>query len=339
MPSPCSAHRPRVSLSGRGRARVASRLAVAGLWCCSLGCGGGGDSSEEFDWSSPDATLEAYEPCSAEQRVGSFVIDLGAGFTSVRGQVYDAVTPRDVPVEVAAEGECRLLSAPTLTCNPGCDVSSQVCAPGNVCQPRPQAHDLGRVSVRGLKVPLRMEANPVTKAYANPASAGLPHPGFEPGVSLELLSSGGDYEPISLLGWGVSGLDGVPELVPVRGGAPLELSWQPPAAAGPARLHLNLNVNHHGSGNNWIECDVPDTGAAVIPAALIDALLERGLSGFPTLTVTRRSASSARIEPGCVELLVASSTVSDVQLDGLRSCSGPADCDPGQVCQAEFYCE
>lgn len=314
-------------------------LSAAGAWCWSTGCNSGGDSSEEFDWSSPDATLRSYEPCSPAQRVGGFVIELGDGFTSVRGQVYDAVTPRDVPVEVAAEGYCRLFTAPMLSCNPVCDVSSQVCAAGNACQPRPQPRDLGRVDVRGLRVPLRMQANAATKAYANPASAGLPHPGFEPGASVLLSSSGGDYEPISLLGWGVASLEGVSELVPVRAGIPLTLSWRPPPDAGPARVHLNLNINHHGSSSNWIECDVPDVGAAAIPAALIDALLERGQSGYPTLTVARRSISSVAIEPGCVDFQVAATTVSDVQLEGLRSCSGPTDCEPGQLCLPEFYCE
>lgn len=332
-------HRPRALWPGHSRVTGVFCLSAASSCCWSTGCNSSGDSSDEFDWSSPDATLGSYEPCSPAGRVGSFVIELGDGFTSVRGQVYDAVTPRDVPVEVAAEGDCRLFTAPTTLCNPGCDVSSQVCAPGNSCQPRPQPHDLGRVNVRGLLVPLRMEANAVTKAYANPASAGLPHPGFEPGASVELSSTGGDYEPLSLLGWGVTALQGVPELVPVRAGTPLTLSWQPPPDPGPARVHLNLNINHHGSSSNWLECDVPDVGGALIPAALVDALLERGQSGYPTLTVTRRSVSSVAIEPGCVELQVASSTVSDVQLEGLQSCSSPADCQPGQLCLPEFYCE
>lgn len=338
MPRLPSGDRPRALWPSQGRvARLC--LAAASSWCWSTGCNSSGDSSDEFDWSSPDATLGSYEPCSADSRVGTFIIELGDGFTSVRGQVYDAVTPRDVPVEVAAEGDCRLLTAPTVLCNPGCDVSSQVCAPGNQCQAKPQPHDLGRISVRGLLVPLRMEANAVTKAYANPASARLPHPGFAPGASVQLSSTGGDYEPISLLGWGVTGVAGVAELVPVRAGSPLELSWQPPEDPGPARIQLNLNINHHGSSSNWIECDVPDVGAAAVPATLIDALLARGQSGYPTLTLTRRSVSSVAIEPGCVELQVASTTVSDVQLEGLQSCSSPADCQPGQLCLPEFYCQ
>jgi hypothetical protein len=103
-------------------------------------------------------------------------------------------------------------------------------------------------------------------------------------------------------------------------------------------VHLNLNINHHGSSSNWIECDVPDTGSARVPAGLVDELLARGRSGFPTLTVTRRSASSTQIEPGCVELLVSSESVSDVELDNFQSCSRSDECGPRQSCGPEFFC-
>jgi hypothetical protein len=101
---------------------------------------------------------------------------------------------------------------------------------------------------------------------------------------------------------------------------------------------LNLNINHHGSTSNWLECDVEDVGSAEIPVALVDALLDRGQSGFPTLTVTRRSVSSTSIEAGCVELLVSSEIISDVALDDFQSCGGRDDCAPGQACGPEFFC-
>ena len=167
----------------------------------------------------------------------------------------------------------------------------------------------------------------------------MPQPGFEPGAKLRLSSSGGDYPPIDLRAWGVSLLEGVTNPIAVRAGQGVELSWQPPADPGPARVHLNLNINHHGSTSNWIECDVEDVGMAVIPGALIDSLLERGRSGFPTLTVTRRSVSSTRIEPGCIELAVSSERVSDVELDDFQSCSSLAECSTGQVCGPEFFCQ
>jgi hypothetical protein len=290
-----------------------------------------------------DPTLASelpYQPCAIEQRVGEFTIQLAELYTSVDGQVFDGVVPKDVPIELAAEGECRLFSSPALQCNPACLPSLEVCGPDNVCLPRPVARDLGTVTVQGLLAPVQMQANAVTKGYSNPATPRLPHPGFAPGADLRLATSGGEYSPIRLRGWGVSLLEGVSNPVPVRAAQPVRVTWQAPENGGPARVHLNLNINHHGSNSEWIECDAADEGSAEIPAGLVDALLARGQSGFPTLTATRRTASSIQIEPGCVELLVSSEVTSDVNLENLTSCSSTSDCEPGQSCRpSELYCE
>jgi hypothetical protein len=304
-----------------------------------LAAGCGGDPAEAApDPDAADGSALSYQPCPTGQRVGSFVIDLTDEYTSVGGKVFDAIAPRDVPVEVSSAGGCSLFTTPVMQCNPGCDPSTQVCGADNQCLPQPEARDLGRITVRGLLVPLQLEPNGVTKAYTNPASAQLPQPGFEPGARLRLSSSGGDYPPIELRGWGVSLLQGVSNPVAVQPRRDVPVSWQPPEDPGPARVHLNLNINHHGSSTNWVECDVPDSGSASVPAGLVDELLARGQSGFPTLTVTRRSASSTQIEPGCVELLVRSESVSDVELDNFRSCSRADECRPGESCGPEFFC-
>jgi hypothetical protein len=319
----------------------AAECAVLGLFAG--GCGGD-PTATSIQSSAPEPGAEdgsplSYQPCPTGQRVGSFVIELTDEYTSVGGKVFDAVAPRDVPVEVRSDGDCTLFTTPVLQCNPGCDPSTQVCGAGNQCLPQPEARDLGKVTVSGLLVPLQLEPNRVTKAYTNPASAQLPQPGFEPGARLRLSSSGGDYMPIDLRGWGVSLLQGVSNPIAVQAGRDVPVRWQPPPdGPGPARVHLNLNINHHGSSTNWIECDVPDTGMASVPAGLVDELLARGQSGFPTLTVTRRSASSAQIEPGCVELLVSSESVSDVELDNFQSCSRADECSPAESCGSEFFC-
>jgi hypothetical protein len=311
--------------------------AVPGLALAAVGCGASG---EKAGTAGPPASQLPYTPCALDQRVGQFSIELAERYTSVSGQVFDGLAPKDVPVEVASDTDCRLLRAPQPQCDPGCEPSTEACAEGNSCVPRPVAHDLGSVTVTGLGVPLEMHANLVTKSYSNPPVPALPQPGFAPGADLRLASSGGDYAPLMLRGWGVSALSGVASPIPVRPSVPTELRWDAPADAGPGRVHLELNINHHGSNENWIECDVADTGAATLPVGLVDMLFGSGESGYPTLTVTRRTATSAAITPGCVELLVSSQSTSDVQLDDLRSCSSAADCDPGQTCRPyELYCE
>ena len=157
---------------------------------------------------------------------------------------------------------------------------------------------------------------------------------------MRLATSGGDYAPFSLRGWGVSALSLAPGPIVVEAAAPVLLSWAAPEVVGPARVHVALNVNHHGSSNAWIECDFPDTGAAQIPAGLIDALMAKGQSGFPTLTATRRSATSVGIEPGCVELLVVSEVISSVEVDGIVSCNTSVTCPLGQSClPVERFCQ
>jgi hypothetical protein len=287
-----------------------------------------------------DASLLPYEPCVAEQAVGQFVIELASDFTRVGGRVSDAVLPSRVPNELAREGSCRLLEAVVTTCTPACPVATEVCSKEARCVPLPRARDLGRVVVYGLQVPLGMAANAVTKSYANPAAPALPHPGFSPGADLRIVTGGGDYAPFELRGWGISALGMSAEDVLVRGGQALPLTWQAPEVVGPARLHVELNVNQHGSTSSWVECDFVDSGAGEVPASLIDGLIARGLSGYPTLTGARRTATRVSIEPGCVDLLVASEVISDIQVDGIVSCDVSADCPLGQSClPVERFCE
>jgi hypothetical protein len=280
-----------------------------------------------------------YDPCPVATGVGEFVIELGEDFTSVEGKVFDGVTPSLIPDELASAGECRLVTLPNLLCDPGCPVSTQTCGTNNQCQPLPVAHDVGTVTVSGLARAIEMTANANTGNY-RPGPPALPHPGFTPGADLRLASSGGDYDPFELRGWGIEPLAVPAEPIEVNGGRPASIVWTPPTSAGPARMHAMLNVNNHGSSNTWIECDFVDTGAGEIPATLVDGLIAQGASGFPSITLARRTATSASIAPGCVQLLVTSSLDLDVTLSGLVSCDDSSMCPAGQTCKPiERFCE
>jgi hypothetical protein len=286
------------------------------------------------------ASALPYAPCAAEDTVGRFVIELAADYTRVGGNVSDGVLPTRVPRELAREGECRLVEVVPSTCTPACPAATAICDASQVCVPLPRARDVGLVGVAGLAVPLTMRPNAVTRAYSNPGQPALPHPGFAPGADLRLATSGGDYAPFLLRGWGVSELSLGPGPIRVAQGAPVELAWSAPELPGPARIHVALNINHHGSSNAWIECDFIDTGSAQIPAGLVDALLAKGRSGFPTLTANRRSATSVDIEPGCAELLVVSEVTSSIEVDGIVSCNTSMACPLGQSClPVERFCQ
>jgi hypothetical protein len=301
------------------------------------GAGGGGGSAAVAD--GVPASEIPYEPCPVESAVGEFLVTLAADFTSVEGKVEDGVRPSEVPTELQRDGECRLVTLPNLLCDPGCITTTQTCGENNQCLPIPQAHDVGTVTVTGLVRDVAMTPNATTGNY-RPGPPALPHPGFAPGADLRVATSGGDYEPFQLRGWGISELE-LPDPINVSEGQPATITWAPPAVAGPARVYAVLNVNNHGSSNTKIECDFADTGTGVIPATLVDALIARGATGFPTIRLERRTATSVDIAPGCVQLLVSSGGEFDITLSGLISCDDDDSvCPDGQTCKPiERYCE
>lgn len=322
-----------------------STLVVGAMWLVTsaFACGdaseGGGEADETDDSDDSNETdtgsLEGYSPCAADERLGGFDIVLTETYTGVQGSVLDGVLPTDVPEVSAEEGDCRLLEDRSFFCDPSCD-SDETCAEGNTCIPYPRRQDVGTVEIDGLEAEVVMTPTDPGNTYTNPEP--LPHPGFVEGAEIALDASGGDLEPFLLRGVGVGALSSEMVEVPVAEEQATALSWDPPASSGPARVHILLNISHHGGTPGWVECDVDDDGEFAIPAALVTELLNLGASGFPTLQLTRRSVDSAALELGCVELEVSSSLELPVIIDGLISCVGDEDCPDGQTCQADLTC-
>ena len=168
----------------------------------------------------------------------------------------------------------------------------------------------------------------------------MDHPGYDFGAEIQIEAAGGDADAFTLRGHGVeplvlSGSDAVVEVVE---GEPLELSWTPMAAHDGVRVHVDLNINNHGSGGAYILCDVEDSGSHVIPAELMTALQDFGVSGFPSLVLTRRSADAVALSIGCVEFLVNSEKAVAVEIDGVTSCTSDKQCPPGQACGVALQC-
>lgn len=319
------------------RVGVVAVLAAAG--CSGEASVAGGAAGSGGSGSGAPAVELPYQPCPVETGVGEFAIELGEDYTLARGKVFDGVAPNLISETLASTGECQLRHLPPRICDPPCPVATQACGSDERCVPLPVARSVGSVTLSGLVVPVELSANEITGSY-RPRGAALPHPGFEPGADLRLRASGGELAGFELRGWGVSPLELTTQPVPVAAGAPTRLAWDAPARPGPARVLLQLHVNNHGSSSAWLECDLPDTGGAEIPAPLIDALLARGRSGFPTITITRRTATSTSIDLGCVQLLVTSAVNAGVSVAGLTSCNDSSMCPAGQTCRAiERFCE
>ncbi|MDP6945307.1 MAG: hypothetical protein QF464_14260 [Myxococcota bacterium] len=276
-----------------------------------------------------------YAPCSEAERVGGFRITLADDYTGVDGHVLDGIVPANVPDEVQVDGACRLLRAVSLYCDPAC-VPGETCGAQGACIPYPERSSVGLVTITGLVDALSMEAK-WGNNYTNPGS--MAHPGYEAAADIALTAEGGDFEAFSLRGFGVEALvpSGASEVV-IEAGESIDLSWTPPTVDGPVKVHLELNLNNHGSTSAWIACDVGDTGSFTVPATLLDALYAIGVSGFPSLVMSRRSVDSVTISPGCVDLVVVSEQDVSVEIDGITSCTSDQQCPPQQTCGADLAC-
>ncbi len=299
------------------------------------------DSGPTGDMAPEPEPAWASTPCADEARVGGFEIALRDGFTSVQGQVADGVVPLDVPVVDLAEGECRLLRPPSLFCEPGCGVG-ETCGPDG-CIAQPGNVDVGPVTVDGLAAAVEMEGR--APVYFYTFRGDLPHPGFAEGDAIALMGAGiaggddgVDIPAFALRGEGIAPLEVEGQTLPLDEGQDAQLRWTAPMTEGPGQMHIELNIANHGGTPARIECITDDDGEFAIPAALVDRLLSLGASGFPSVALTRRTVDRTDLPLGCIELKVESTTVLDVEIEGLVSCSFDEDCPEGQTCRLDLTC-
>ncbi len=282
--------------------------------------------------------------CSLDQRVGRFALALeheavppaspNPAYSQLIGGVRDSVNPSDVwVVSGTAAGNCRLMVGPTSSCSPACP-SGNVCRAG-ACVAAPTSRNVGTVTVTGLVAPTTIIPNAANTYYW--ASSGIAYPPFTPGDMVALAAAGGEYPPgFSLSVRGIQPLE-VPEgqdlpISTTKANQPLTVTWEKPATAGVSTMFLSLDIAHHGGVLAEVWCDMPDTGSATIPAAMLDALVAKGTFGFPEITLTRQSVDSATITPGCVEFVVSASLRRPLMVEGVTSCTSNDECVAPQIC-------
>lgn len=288
-----------------------------------------------------------YSPCAPEARVGGFSLAVirasGAAPASsqLAGGVYDATDPSKLWQKLESEGDCRLEIGPEFACSPQCG-AGQTCS-GDACVPSPKLKSVGKVTVTGLATALSVNPLPSRNDYYAPlAGEGPP---FGSGAPLVLSAAGADYPGFTLESRGVTLLETATAELNLEPGQPLSLEWTPEAVDFGARVLISVDIAHHGGISAQVICDVADTGSAVIPAALLDALVARGVAGFPAIELARRAVSSANIEPGCVEFGVSSGAKLSLSVAGVASCDCPTEdtecaaCPSGQLCQTNLTCK
>jgi hypothetical protein len=274
--------------------------------------------------------------CANDERLGSFVFNLTDTRTSFRGAISDGVAVNAIPEVLATEGSCVLEGVPNLFCATPCE-SGQICAGDDQCVPAPDKVSAGTVTVTGLSTELALEPNGITLEYSSTFEE--PYPGFAPGASIRLTASGDTAPAFSLVGEGVGLVTSTLETAVIETGADLELTWAAEGATESSQVGILLTVDAHGGTSGWITCVAEDNGSFTVPADLVQQLIDLGLSGFPSVVITRQTLDARAVADGCVDLTVGSELKLPVSIDGLISCNSSDECPEGQTCNTSLACE
>jgi len=309
------------------------------LIACADEAPGGADSQPPAGLQQPTgdpATVPLGGRCDHAERLGGFVVEVYDAYSIAAGQALEGVVPSSLLTELEREGDCALVRRDAPFCDPPC-AAGDTCDHDGECVPYPASLDLGRATIAGLAADVIMD--PVEPGYSYYDTA-LPHPAFEAGALAWLQTGGGAFDPLSLYAVGVEPLALGASSWLVAGGAPVEVTWGPPADGARSRILISLNVDQHGTSPASVTCDLPDTGSATIPASMIDGLIGAGVSGYPSATVRRETADRADVDGGCLDFSLASPRGVEIDVEGFTPCVSDTDCPPGQSCDLDLQiCE
>ncbi len=266
--------------------------------------------------------------CPLDTRHGAFYVEAYDSYSAVYGEVSDGVVPNTVLTEVAVDGACRLMRTENPYCDPPCS-AGETCDLDSTCIAYPSTQDLGTVSVSGLVEAVAME--PVSPGFSY-FDTSLPHPIYTDEQVIELTTSGATLDPFVLhgVGFDVLTLDTASWTVAEHTSVPL--AWAGAAKDTQTEVFVELNIDQHGTSPLTVWCVFEDTGSAEIPATVIDALLDAGVTGYPSGRVTRRTVDSTTAGDGCVDLTVASPVGASIDVAGYTPCTSDLDCPPNQSC-------
>lgn len=318
------------------------RHLAAALAAAAFACADGGDTAKggpDDDSGTTDSGLPAPEgdpatvaldgTCPMASDLGGFVVEEHADYTIVDGAVLDGVVPISVLTEETVEGDCRVLRRENPHCDPLC-ASDETCTLEGECIPFPLEQGLGTVTVAGLVADVIMEPRGPGARYFD---TGLPHPGITPGALIELRTGAdGALGAISLHAVGPAPLEGTDAELVLSRGAPLAVSWTPPDPGARTQVALTLAIDQHGASPLSIHCLFDDDGSAEVPAALTDALVAGGVTGFPSASLQRRTADRADVGGQCIDLVAASRRPIPLAVDGFTPCTDDEDCPEGLEC-------
>ena len=273
----------------------------------------------------------------ASTEVGRFTvalnpaIDTAPPYTSVSGTVRAGVYPSDV-IETLKVGNasCAVYALALQSCSPVCG-TNQVCIATDVCQDIPAKVSVGDVTVTGVG-PTTIALSQVSNQYQY--AGDVTYPGFNEGDSITLSATGGVYGAFSTSAKGVAPLVLGTDTYILTSNTPITITWTPAAVSANTRVAFVMNLSHHIGTKGYLKCDAPDTGSLTIPAEQVTQLINLGVAGYPTFTVTRSSVGEATVSTGSVLLVVTGNARPALTVTGYDSCVGDTDCPA-----AKPYCD
>jgi hypothetical protein len=304
---------------------------VVGLLCALVA----GACGTEGPAAGPDAgdpsTISLRGACDLGERYGGFTVASNADYSLVDGKVADGVVPVNVLEETKVEGVCRLLRRRNPFCDPPCQ-AGQTCNFDGSCIRFPEQQDLGHVSIGGLEKAIELDPLQPGNSYFD---TDVPHPVFEAGRLVSLRTTAGAYGELALHGVGVEALTLGESMWTMSEGARLEVTWNAPTSPTRARVELRVSIDQHGNSPLALVCEFEDTGMGQVPATLVDELINSGVSGYPSGSLSRRTVDSVDVGGGCMDLAVSSPREQTVRVAGHTPCTRPDQCPSGQTCDTE----
>jgi hypothetical protein len=273
------------------------------------------------------------------QSFGTFQVSLLAedGYTSVLGKMYDGPVPSNLAFEeIAAVGCCKLFKRLYPFCEPDCG-GLAACVKGDTCQPYPSPVNIGTVSISGLKVNDGKTTFSMDPINSNYMFTSIDFPPCNEGEAVTLTAAGSSsVSTFTIAVRGISPLTLLNDTIKLLDHQPIDLQWTPPAVTGISTIFVLIDISYHGGTSAKIECECDDNGSLTVPAKLLDSLKTFGISGFPKLEISRQAISTDTAAKA--KLVIESKVVKMLQIPGVISCNGDADCPEGQYCAGNQRC-
>jgi hypothetical protein len=291
----------------------------------------------------PTAVIGAFDIRLVSADPGTATSPPVAAFVAVQGKVGSVPRPPLLTLEVTArEGECVVEIPSPPHCEPAC--LEGTCVKGGRCVAEPQPRSVGQVKLTGLATAggaaLTMAPEPPQFFYQPAAELKITVPPFAEGAPLGLEAAGGDLPAFAITSKGTVELEVTSTTpVPMERGKPMALRWKAATLPDNSRVAIAVDISHHGGFKGQITCDVADDGSFDVPAALVGKLIDLGVAGYPTTTVTRRTRAAATLAAGRVELNVLSERILPIMIPGYVSCSEDDPCPSGKTCSQAGLCQ